>query len=118
NCHREILDMAGPSERVLLLTSDMVVSREVLATCEKYLAGDTRLVCCVAPRALEAASPPVGVLGPELLNWAWDNRHAMTRDCTWPNGESYDLWRMYFEKGEEVAARVFLPHPLACIPYG
>ena len=118
NCHRDALAVAGRGERVLLLTADMVVSREVLATCEQHLSGGRSLVCCVAPRALESADPPVGAPGRELLEWAWDNRHPMTRDCTWPDGRSYDVWRMYFESGGEVAARVFLPHPLACLPHG
>lgn len=115
-CHRHVLREAGPADRVLLLTADMVVSREVVATCERVLSEGRRLVACVAPRALEDRDPPVGATGRELLWWAWDNRHPMTRECTWPEGRSYDVWRMYFEKDGEIAARVFLPHPLAVVP--
>jgi hypothetical protein len=118
SCHRQVLAEARGGDRVLLLTSDMVVSREVVATCEAQIASGKRVVCCAPPRALEDAHPPVGATGRDLLSWAWDHRHPMTRDCTWPDGRSYDLWRMYFEKGDEVAARVFLPHPLACVPAG
>ena len=117
-CHREALALAGRGDRVLLLTSDMVLSREVLATCEQHLAGGKQLICCVAPRALQDAGPPVGATGRDLLAWAWENRHPMTRDCTWPDGRSYDVWRMYFERGGAVSARVFLPHPLVCVPDG
>lgn len=117
-CHRAALEMIEWNDRVLLLTSDMILSREILVTCEKHLRDGKQIVCCVAPRALEEAGPPVGVLGRELLAWAWENRHPMTRDCTWPDGRSYDVWRMYFERGDEVSARVFLPHPLACVPNG
>lgn len=116
--HQDVMDRAGHGERVLLLTADMVVSREVLATCESRISGGMRFVGCAAMRAVEAAGVPIGASGRELLSWAWANRHPMTRECTWPLGSSYDLWRMYFERGDEVSARVFLPHPLAVVPAG
>lgn len=114
-CHRQAMACALPGDRVLLLTADMVLSREVLATCEHLHLGGKKIVCCVAPRALEGPAP-VGAAGRALMGWAWANRHPMTRDCTWPDGRSYDLWRMYFERDGEVAARVFLPHPLVVVP--
>lgn len=117
-CHHQALQAAAPHDRVLLLTADMVVSREVLATCEAQIMAGKSLVCCVPPRALQDAGPPVGATGRELMEWAWANRHRMTRECTWPEGRSYDIWRMYFEEGGEVAARVFLPHPLAVVHGG
>lgn len=118
-CHAQALRDAGPRDRVLLLTADMVVSCEVVATCDTYLSQGAQAVCCCAIRALEDPGPPRGPLsGPELLEWAWENRHPMTRECTWPAGRSYDVWRMYFERGGEVAARVFLPHPLAVVTGG
>ena len=39
----------------------------------------------------------------------------MTRESTWPDGRSYDVWRMYFEKDGEVACRLCLPHPIALV---
>lgn len=117
-CHRQVLQEAGPRDRVVLLTADMVVSREVLATSARLCAAGVQLVCCAAPRALQDAGCPTDATGRELLAWAWENRHPMTRECTWPEGRSYDVWRMYFERGEEVAARVFLPHPLVVVPHG
>lgn len=116
--HQDAMDRAGHGERVLLLTADMVLSREVLTACEARISGGMRFVGCAAMRALEGAGAPIGAPGRELLAWAWANRHPMTRECTWPDGRSYDLWRMYFERDGEVAARVFLPHPLAVVPAG
>lgn len=116
NCHRAALALASDLDRVLLLTADMVVSREILATSEELVRSGWRMVCCVAPRALEDRMPPAGAPGRELLLWAWENRHPMTRDCTWPSGRSYDIWRMYFQLGSSVVARVFLPHPLVAVP--
>lgn len=117
-CHQDSMDHALYGERVLLLTADMVVSREVLVTCEAYIADGTQAVCCAPPRALEGTGVPVGASGRDLLAWAWAHRHPMTRECTWPEGRSYDVWRMYFERDGEVAARVFLPHPLVVVPAG
>lgn len=118
NCHRAAMKAADINDRVLLLTADMVVSREVVATCEARIISGRQLVCCVAPRAVDGPLAPIGASGRELLDWAWDNRHRMTRECTWPEGRSYDVWRMYFEKEGEVGARAFLPHPLAVMPRG
>lgn len=123
NCHRHALAVAQPHDRVLLLTSDMVVSREVVATCEAKLAAGARIVCCAAMRTSQEGADRLttelaGVDGRTLLEWAWENRHRMTRECTWPEGTSYDVWRMYFARDDEVAARVFLPHPLAVMPGG
>lgn len=118
NCHRDALERAGHRDRVVLLTADMVLSAEVLMTCHHRLSSGSQLVCCAPPRSLEEDVPPVGATGRELLGWAWDHRHPMTRECTWPEGTSYDVWRMYFEHEGEVAARVFLPHPLAVMPHG
>lgn len=118
-CHQQALDQTSGNNRLLLLTADMVVSCEVVARCEELIVSGMELVCCVPPRTIESDSgPPVGVSGRDLLAWGWDNRHRMTRECTWPDGRSYDVWRMYFEKDGEVAARVFLPHPLAVVPRG
>lgn len=117
NCHRQAMRAAAPGDRVLLLTADMVVSRELLASCERHVAAGKHLICCVAMRALEGA-PPHAPSGRELLSWAWANRHPMTRECTWPEGRSADVWRIYFEGVGGVVARVFLPHPLVVVPPG
>lgn len=118
NCHRQALRMASINDRVLLLTADMVVSREVVATCESHVMAGKTLICCVAMRSVDGPPVPIGASGRELLAWGWTNRHQMTRECTWPEGKSYDVWRMYFEKDGEVGARAFLPHPLAVMPRG
>jgi hypothetical protein len=119
NCHRKTMTDAVGATRVLLLTADMVISREVFATCEQWLGpGGKQIVCCVAPRVTETRLVPIGAPGRELAEWGWANRHPMTRECTWPEGRSYDVWRMYFEQEGEVSARVFLPHPLAVLPRG
>lgn len=115
-CHNDAMEQAHHGERVLLLTADMIVSREVLVTCEQQALRGMRAIACVAMRALEGRGAPIGASGAELLEWAWAHRHRMTRECTWPDGRSYDLWRMYFEKNGEVGARAFLPHPLVVVP--
>lgn len=118
NCHRHAMEAASIHDRVLLLTADMVISREVVTTAEAFINQGKHLICCVAPRTIDQPFVPVGASGRELLTWAWEHKHRMTRECTWPNGTSYDVWRMYFENGDEVAARAFLPHPLVVLPKG
>lgn len=120
NCHRQALRLASQADRVLLLTADMVVSREVVATCEAHAFAGKTLVCCVAMRVTDDGCILEGqaATGRSLLAWGWERRHRMTRECTWPEGCSYDVWRMYFEKDGEVAGRAFLPHPLMVVPRG
>lgn len=116
-CHSDAMARAAYRDRVALLTADMVVSEEILFTCEQRLRASTKLVCVAAMRTDETAYPDGMTLpGSALLEWAWNNRHHMTKECTWPKGTSYDVWRMYFEKDGNVATRVFLPHPLAVMP--
>src|SRR3990167_4111440 len=50
---------------------------------------------------------------PALMAWAWENRHQITRDCTWPEGRSPDLSRTYYVYENTVVARVCWPQPLA-----
>ena len=118
NCHRDALTLIEPAARIMLLTADMVVSREVFATCNTHFNVGRRLICCIAPRTRQEVLPPIGATGRDLGAWAWEHRHRMTRECTWPDGHSFDIWRMYFERAGEVAAHAFLPHPLAAMPGG
>lgn len=117
--HREALTLAQRGDRVCLLTADLVVSAPSLANAEaKFRAGATKLVCCAGMRVDEAFTPPDTESGRALLEWGWDHRHPMTQECTWPDGKSYDLWRMYFEKNGVVVCRLCLPHPIALVKDG
>lgn len=111
--HREVIDLACHDDIVVLLTADMVVSREAFAACRKIFDRGKRLVCCNAMRALDEGVLPHNPSGRELSEWAWRNRHPMVRDCTWPDGRSEDLSRVYFENGKNVTCRTWMPHPFA-----
>jgi hypothetical protein len=54
----------------------------------------------------------------KLLEWAWDNRHQLTADASYPNGKAVDLSRVYFDVDGYVIARLALPHPLAVLVDG
>ena len=114
-CHAHVLKSANMRDRICLLTADMVVSEELLVQCNDRLNEHFHLVTCMGMRVSDTMMPTEveTVSGESLLSWGWDHRHRMTRECTWPDGTSYDVWRMYFEMGDEVACRLCLPHPIA-----
>ncbi len=115
NAHRHVLREAQVGDRICLLTADLVISQDMLVNCEALFQRNKKLVCCMGMRVCDDVMPPDTKSGHALLAWGWDNRHPMTIESTWPNGHSYDVWRMYFRKGEEVSCRLALPHPIALV---
>lgn len=112
--HRQVLDMAMMHDRVMLLTADLVLSKEGLRACDEILhPGNKFLVACAGVRAVEEGVVPITKSASRLMKWAWDHRHPMTEECRWPDGRSRDLSRLYFEKDGTVLTRLCLPHPLA-----
>lgn len=119
DAHSQVIAGAPFGTKVCLLTADLVLSNNSLKNADaKLTGGATQVVCVAGMRACEEELPPVGMSGRDLLAWGWEHRHPMTRDSTWPDGKSYDVWRMYFEKDDEVACRLCLPHPLAFVRTG
>lgn len=113
--HRDALQRAAMGQRVALLTADLVVSPNSFKACEAHFRHRKMLVACAGMRVNDTEIPPAFSSGRELVAWGWDRRHAMTRESTWPDGHSYDIWRMYFEKDGEAASRLCLPHPIALV---
>jgi len=113
--HRHVLQEAAVGDRICLLTADLVISQDMLASCEALFGRGKKLVCCMGMRVCDDELPPDTDSGHALLSWGWDHRHPMTKECTWPDGRSYDVWRMYFEKGDQVSCRLALPHPIALV---
>lgn len=114
--HRHVLRNANLRQRICLLTSDLHISPQTLLFCDSKLGKDgINLICIASMRCYEEELPPELSDGRSLLSWGWDHRHKITHESTWPEGCSYDVWRMYFTLGENVSSRVCLPHPLALI---
>jgi hypothetical protein len=113
SAHRQIITLASRNDRVMLLTADMVVSREIFTACERLIASGKNLICCAGMRSLDDNEVPIGASARELLQWGWENRHPLTRACTWPSGQSGDLSRIFFDGGDVVNTRMWLPHPIA-----
>lgn len=112
--HREVLSLGVRGDVVVLLTAGAVVSEQSLVYCANVLDNpQLRLVLCAVPRVLQEGQIPDTASASELMRWAWDHRHPMTRECTWPDGRSADLSRTYFEGPLGVVTRQALPHPLA-----
>jgi hypothetical protein len=116
--HRDVLAMACQGDVVVPLAADMVMSEGALVACRGHLAHGKKLIACAGMRVLDQGAIPKSYTGAELLAWGWANRHPMTRECTWPLGNSKDVSRLYFENGENVACRLYLPHPLAVLVDG
>jgi hypothetical protein len=112
-CHRSVLYDAAVGDVVVLLTADMVLSTNALASCKRAFAQGRKLVCCNATRAVLEEFKPFTRDGRMLSEWGWQHRHKMTGDITWPNGTSDDLHRVYFESSAGVVTRQTMPHPLA-----
>lgn len=112
--HREVLALALRGDIVVLLNGGVVISEEALIYCENVLwVSFINLIMCAVPRVLAEGPLPDPADAQGLMRWAWDRRHPMTRECTWPEGRSLDLSRTYFEAGGGVVTRQALPHPLA-----
>ena len=116
--HSQVLTMATPNDIVVLLTADMVISTDALTACKRHFDQGKRLICCHGLRVLDSGVLPYHPKARELSEWGWRNRHPMVRDATWPNGQGSDLTRIYFENGNNVVCRLWLPHPLALKPHG
>jgi hypothetical protein len=114
DAHSQVINGTPLGHKICLLTADLVLSKNTLASADARLSnGYTQAFAMMGMRACEEELPVAGLSGRELLSWAWDHRHPMTADSTWPDGKSYDVWRMYFQNGDEVACRLCLPHPTA-----
>lgn len=114
--HREVLALGMRGDTVVLLTAGAVISEHGLAYCAEVLENhQIRVVLCAVPRARAEGPIPDTADAQALMAWAWEHRHEMTDECTWPDGRSTDLSRTYYtsEDGLTVATLQALPHPLA-----
>lgn len=112
--HREILRLAMRGDVVVLFTGGAVISDRGLEYCWGVLENpQKKLLMAAVPRVLARGRIPDTSSAPALMRWAWDNRHPMVDDCTWPHGRSRDMSRTYFAAGSSVNTLQALPHPLA-----
>ena len=113
--HRDTMGLALRGDIVVLLTAGTVISEQGLVYCAEILRNpQLRVVLCAVPRVLSYGQIPDTANARGLMRWAWENRHPMTSECTYPEGRSVDLSRTYYTSpGGGVVTRVFLPHPLA-----
>lgn len=112
--HREALALALTGDVVVLLTAGAVISEQGLAYCADVLENPAlRVVLCAVPRVLSRNLLPDTADAAAFMAWAWENRHPMTTECTWPDGRSVDLSRTFFVGPTGVITRQILPHPLA-----
>ena len=111
--HRDTFGQAQRGDVVISLTADMTISANALVACRRIFASGKKLVCVNATRTRDSQVLPRHPSSRELSEWAWENRHPIVRDCTWPDGRADDLCRIYFENGPNAVCRLWLAHPLA-----
>lgn len=116
--HQAALKTAKSDDCVMPLTADMVVSPEVFEACERRFAEGKRLVLCCGIRAVYNGSLPNRSSSRDLLEWAWEHRHALTTESMWPDGRSGNWTGIYFECDQNVVFRPRYPHPIGVMPFG
>lgn len=119
---REVMAMARPGDIVVHMVADAVISANALAACDRAFRRGKKIVAACPVRVFDDSGPFPFEDSRELLKHAWHNRHFITRDSTWPGGDidggGHELCRIYFDDGENVVARTWLPHPLAFLADG
>lgn len=112
--HREVLNTGLRGDVVVPLTAGAVVSEQALVHCAGVFTNPRlHVVLCAVPRVLAEGVLPDTADARDLMHWAWNHRHPITRESTWPSGRLRDLSRTHFELAKSVVTRVCLPHPLA-----
>ena len=112
--HREVIHNGMLGDVVVLLTAGAVISEDGLKYCADVLANrQIKAVLCAVPRVLAQGIIPDTGDAAKFMEWAWENRHPLTSECTWPLGKSSDLSRAFFVRDDVVVTRMTLPHPLA-----
>jgi len=113
--HRDTLNAALRGDVVVLLNAGTVISEQGLVYChDVFQNGQLNAILCAVPRVLQEGPLPDTSDALKFMRWAWEHRHKLTDECTYPEGRSTDLSRTYYcSPGGAVVTRVFLPHPLA-----
>lgn len=114
DAHRETIDVAADGDAVVLLTADIVVSRETFAASAARFDQGFKAIVAAATRTLSYRPAPIGASAPDLLDWTMEHPHPMVAACFW--GErSNTPWAVYFRQGGRTILRGLHLHPLAVI---
>lgn len=124
DCHRAVLPLAKPDERLMLFCPDMVVSREFFAACELRFAQGFRCIMASTPRTLAPERPPIGASAADLIDWLLRYPHPFTVDCFWPEGHTTTPAMLFFSAGDsacppwaapDITVRAFHLSPMAVV---
>lgn len=110
--HRDALKYAPPQCKIMLLTADMIVSREVFAASNKCFEEGKRAIVVGPSRTLPKGDIKPGMASRELLAWSMSNAHPFTKQ-TFFGGRALPPSTMRFTKGDNITMRGFHLHPLA-----
>lgn len=112
SAHSESIRTAPDGAVVLLLNSDIVISREAFDVADALFTGQTRVIASLGVRGLiRDEQPPIGGTAAEVFAWAWRNKHPITHDCIWGSGRTSIPTTLYFQQHGNVVVRCFHLHP-------
>ncbi len=115
--HGDAVSSARIDERICLLNSDIVISRNMFYKCEEHiLAGKQAIVTSGIRTAYsKELEYPIGEEPRKLLEWAWEHRHQIIRDLEWGSGQSMIPTNLFFTSVGNVVLRGFHLHPIVVL---
>lgn len=118
DAHRQAAALADYGERVVLTNADIVVSREAYVVAERQFVRGRKLVMIAGTRsrAEDLSEPvPAGLPSRQLLDWATEHMHPITRDCHWGGAWTITPSIILFRHRGNLCARSFHMNPLALV---
>lgn len=110
----DALQMAVIGDRVVLLTADMVVSRELFSACAARFEQGKKAIAICGPRTLSDRPPPAGLSSAELRDWTIAHFHPSILGSFW-GGRSLPPSSIFFRRGDNITMRGFHLHPVAIV---
>ncbi len=112
--HREAIEATPTGGVVVLLNSDIVVSKETFTSVNRIFANPAvKVSISVGIRTLiDGNVPPVGADAETLAKWIWEHQHPITKDCVWGRGHSRHPTILFFEHDGGVSMHCFHQTPM------
>ena len=114
-CQSEVIASLDRGDVLVLLNADILVSVECFEAISWRVAEGKKMVICCGTRTLPTRFPGRDIACNELLTWAMQNQHPITRECFYGTGTTDLPWAIYFKRGASTVLRGFHLHPLAVV---
>lgn len=111
--NQDALNSIEFDSKIMLMTADMVVSREVFAACDAQFASGKFAVVVGPSRTAPIDKPNPGMKSRDLLQWSMDHMHPFTKETF--TFRAIPPSTLRFRTGQNVTLRGFHLHPLAIV---